>query len=78
MYSGTTPGGYCAGALTADFNVLDFGYCEPACDCTVDCKIPGDLCQAWTADFAAVASDLGSAGFCYPNVIGSTEVTSCN
>jgi len=75
MYSGTKPGGICAGALSDNEGVHDLGYCEARCDCTGDCNIPGDVCRAWTAAEATIQSALGSDGYCYPVATGSTELT---
>ena len=75
MYNGTKPSGFCVGALTQDFDILDLGFCEPSCNCTSDCKITGEVCQAWTSAAAMIQADLGSDGFCYPNSLGSTELT---
>jgi hypothetical protein len=77
LYTGVKPGGFCVGQLDGgtDFSILDLGFCEPACNCDKDCNIPGDLCQAWTADAATIQADLGTDGFCYPNATGSTELT---
>lgn len=74
MFTGTKAGGFCAGGNPALF---DIGYCEPACNCDSDCPIPGDVCQAWGTGglFTQLQTDLGTAGFCFPNALGSTELT---
>jgi len=78
MYAGTKPAGFCVGALSASSGALDLGYCEPSCNCDADCKLPGDICAAFTSDLATVKADLGTAGFCFPTASGSTELTTCN
>ncbi len=74
MFTGAKAGGFCAGGNPALF---DPGYCEPGCNCDSDCPIPGDVCQAWGtgALFTQLETDLGTAGFCFPNALGSTELT---
>lgn len=73
MFTGTKAGGLCAGNNPA---FRDPGFCEPSCNCDSDCPLPGDICQAWGASAPTqLVSDLGTAGFCFPNAVGSTELT---
>jgi hypothetical protein len=78
MYSGTKPGGYCVGTFSDSSGALDLGYCEPSCNCDANCKLPGDVCTAFTSGLAQVKADLGTAGLCFPKTTGTTELTSCN
>ena len=75
--AGLNATGFCMGQLSSNFGLGDLGYCEPLCDCSGDCKISGDKCQAWqnSAAGAADKTDLKSDGFCFPNVTGSVELT---
>jgi len=71
-----SPGGFCGGQLNdADFGAIDLGYCLPNCSCTSDCTMPGDLCRAWPAADADLASLLGAPGVCYPVVAQSVELS---
>ncbi|MEI9950455.1 MAG: hypothetical protein WDO74_16090 [Pseudomonadota bacterium] len=73
-----TPGGFCGGKLgatTDPFGALDLGYCLPNCSCSGDCKFPGDLCRKWPSADAALASELGADGVCYPVVADSVELS---
>jgi hypothetical protein len=77
MYTGQAPGGLCAGALSNVFGPLDFGYCEPNCKCTSDCKFTGDQCRAWAATEASLKTALGADGLCLANLTppGDVELT---
>jgi hypothetical protein len=71
-----TPGGLCGGQLTgATPGAIDLGFCLPNCSCTSDCKLEGDLCRAWPAANADLATALGAPGLCYPVVSMSTELS---
>lgn len=73
MFTGEKAGGICAGNNPA---FRDPGFCEPSCNCDSDCPLPGDICQAWAPNTPAqLKTDLGTAGFCFPNAVGSTELT---
>jgi hypothetical protein len=64
------------GPLSQNFDVLDLGFCEPSCNCTSDCRIPGRVCQAFATDAnsAQLKADLGSNGLC-TTAVGGTELT---
>ena len=78
MYSGTKPGGYCVGTFSDTAGALDLGYCEPSCNCDANCKLPGDICTAFTSGLAQIKTDLGTAGLCFPKTTGTTELATCN
>jgi hypothetical protein len=70
-----SPGGFCGGALSDTFGALDLGYCLPNCECSGDCKLPGDLCRKWPDADADLATVLGAPGVCYPVVAQSVELS---
>jgi hypothetical protein len=76
MFNGTKPGGFCA-FLQANTGFLDPGICEEGCSCDADCPLPGDVCQAWQTDATSqqLKAAIGTAGICFPNANGSTELT---
>ena len=74
FYNGTKPGGFCA-HIPQGAGLLDLGICESSCNCDKDCPFPGDVCQSWFANAGSLKSDLASAGFCFPNATGATELT---
>jgi len=76
-YHGTQPGGLCYGPISDTFGLLDLGYCLPACSCTTDCPLPGDLCRAWSPAQQSFADELGAPGLCVPDVTGSIELSAC-
>jgi len=73
--SSPSPGGFCGGALSDAFGVIDLGYCLANCSCTSDCKLDNDLCRKWPAADADLASELGAPGVCYPTVAQSVELS---
>lgn len=74
FYTGAKPGGFCA-RIPQGSGLLDLGICESSCNCDSDCPFPGDVCQAWFANAGVLETDLASAGFCFPNATGATELT---
>jgi hypothetical protein len=74
LFTGSKAGGFCARVPTGS-SLLDVALCESVCNCDSDCPFPGDVCQAWLPADAQVAAQYGTAGFCFPNATGSTELT---
>jgi hypothetical protein len=73
LFTGSKPGGYCA--TPTGTSLLELALCEPLCNCDSDCPFPGDVCQAWLPAASMLQTQFGSAGFCFPNANGSTELT---
>jgi hypothetical protein len=74
FFTGTKAGGFCA-RTPQGYGLFDVGICESGCNCDSDCPFPGDVCQAWQTSDATLKTDIGSAGVCFPNALGSTELT---